>query len=248
LNALAPLGINLTFLISQIVNFLVLLLILRAWAWKPIRRMLEQRRERIAQGLEDARVAAEARANAEKEAQGLLGQAQVEANQKIREAAERAEQVGREIRAVAEKDAAATREAAAAEAEQARAAALGELRGQVAALAIAAAQKLIGESLDDRRQRHLVEEFFSGIKDGRVVVLEGQALQGASAEVTSALPLTDAEQDTVRQTLAKPLGAGASLSFRVNPAILGGLVVRVGDKIIDGSVAGKLEGLRQSLR
>jgi F-type H+-transporting ATPase subunit b len=81
-----------------------------------------------------------------------------------------------------------------------------------------------------------------------VVVLEGEALQGASAEVTSALPLTEAEQDTVRQQLAKPLAGGASLSFRVNPAILGGLVIRVGDKVIDGSVAGKLEGLRQSLR
>jgi len=248
LDALAPLGINLTFLISQIVNFVVLLLILRAWAWKPIRRMLDQRRERIAQGLEDARVAAEARANAEKEAQAVLSQAQVEANQKVRESAERAEQVAREIRAAAEKDAASAREAAAGEAEQARAAALGELRGQVAALAIAAAQKLIGESLDEKRQRHLVEEFFSGIKDGRVVVLEGEALQGASAEVTSALPLTDSEQQVVRQQLAKPLGSGASLSFRVNPAILGGLIVRVGDKVIDGSVAGKLEGLRQSLR
>jgi F-type H+-transporting ATPase subunit b len=247
-DALAPLGINLTFLITQIVNFVVLLLILRMWAWKPILRALEQRRERIAQGLEDARVAAEARANAEKEAQALLGRAQADANQKIREAAERAEQVAREIHAAAEKDAVAVRQAAAAEAEQTRTAALGELRGQVAALAIAAAQKLIGDSLDEKRQRHLVEEFFSGIKDGRVVVLEGEALQGASAEVTSALPLTEAEQEMVRKQLAKPLGAGASLSFRVNPAILGGLVVRLGDKVIDGSVAGKLEGLRQSLR
>jgi len=247
-DALAPLGINLTFLITQIVNFVVLLLILRMWAWKPILRALEQRRERIAQGLEDARVAAEARANAEKEAQALLGRAQADANQKIREAAERAEQVAREIHAAAEKDAAAVRQAAAAEAEQTRTAALAELRGQVAALAIAAAQKLIGDSLDEKRQRHLVEEFFSGIKDGRVVVLEGEALQGASAEVTSALPLTEAEQEMVRKQLAKPLGAGASLSFRVNPAILGGLVVRLGDKVIDGSVAGKLEGLRQSLR
>jgi F-type H+-transporting ATPase subunit b len=248
LDALAPLGINLTFLISQIVNFIVLLLILRAWAWKPIRRMLEQRRERIAQGLEDARVAAEARANAEKEAQAILGQAQADANQRIRESSERAEQVAREIHAAAEKEAAALREAAAGEADQAKTAALGELRGQVAALAIAAAQKLIGESLDEKRQRHLVEEFFSGIRDGRVLVLEGEALHGASAEVTSALPLTEAEQETVRKQLAKPLGAGASTSFRVNPAILGGLVIRVGDKVIDGSVAGKLEGLRQSLR
>lgn len=242
------LGINLGYLLVQILNFAIIFVVLRVWVYKPIVGLLEKRRERIAQGLEDARVAAEARANAEKEAQAILTQAQADANQKIREASERAEQVTREIRAAAEKDAAAVREAAAGEAEEARTTALGELRGQVAALAIAAAQKLIGESLDEKRQRHLVEEFFSGIKDGRVVVLEGESPKGASAEITSALPLTEAEQETVRKQLAKPLGAGASLSFRVNPAILGGLVIRVGDKVIDGSVAGKLEGLRQSLR
>jgi len=245
---LEALGINLGYLFVQILNFAIIFVVLRVWVYKPILGLLEKRRERIAQGLEDARVAAEARANAEKEAQAILGRAQADANQKVRESAERAEQVAREIHAAAEKDAAAVRAAAAGEAEQARSAALGELRGQVAALAIAAAQKLIGESLDEKRQRHLVQEFFSGIKDGRVVVLEGETLQGASAEVTSALPLTEAEQDTVRKQLAKPLGAGAPLSFRVNPAILGGLVIRVGDKVIDGSVAGKLEGLRQSLR
>jgi len=245
---LEALGINLGYLFVQILNFAIIFVVLRVWVYKPILGLLERRRERIAQGLEDARVAAEARANAEKEAQALLGRAQADANQKVRESAERAEQVAREIHAAAEKDAAAVRQAAAGEAEQARSAALGELRGQVAALAIAAAQKLIGESLDEKRQRHLVQEFFSGIKEGRVVVLEGETLQGASAEVTSALPLTEAEQDTVRKQLAKPLGAGAPLSFRVNPAILGGLVIRVGDKVIDGSVAGQLEGLRQSLR
>jgi len=245
---LEALGINLGYLLVQILNFAIIFVVLRVWVYKPILGLLERRRQRIAQGLEDARVAAEARANAEKEAQAILGQAQADANQRVRESAERAEQVAREIHAAAEKDAAAVREAAAGEAEQARSAALGELRGQVAALAIAAAQKLIGESLDEKRQRHLVEEFFSGIKDGRVLVLEGEALQGASAEVTSALPLTEAEQATVSKQLAKPLGAGASLSFRVDPAILGGLVIRVGDKVIDGSVAGKLEGLRQSLR
>jgi len=245
---LEALGINLGYLFVQILNFAIIFIVLRVWVYKPILGLLERRRERIAQGLEDARVAAEARANAEKEAQAILGRAQADANQKVRESAERAEQVAREIHAAAEKDAAAVRAAAAGEAEQARSAALGELRGQVAALAIAAAQKLIGESLDEKRQRHLVQEFFSGIKEGRVVVLEGETLQGASAEVTSALPLTEAEQDTVRKQLAKPLGAGAPLSFRVNPAILGGLVIRVGDKVIDGSVAGQLEGLRQSLR
>jgi len=245
---LEALGLNLGYLLVQTLNFLIVFVVLRVWVYKPIVGLLERRRQSIAQGLEDARVAAEARANAEKEAQAVLGQAQAEADQKIRAASERAELVAREIRAEAEKEAMAIRESASREAEEAKAQALGELRGEVAALAIAASQKLIGESLDEERQRALVQEFFSGVRKGRVLVLEGETLQGSTAEVTSALPLTDEEQETVRKQLAKPLGSGATLTFRVRPAILGGLVVRVGDKVIDGSVAGKLEGLRQSLR
>ena len=126
----------------------------------------------------------------------MLAKAQQDANQRTRQAAEAAEQVAREIKAAAEKEAAEIRVAAAAEAEQAKLQALTELRGQVAALSIAAAEKLIRESLDEKRQRALIAEFFSGIRGGKVTLLEGEKIAGASAQVTSALPLTSDEQQT----------------------------------------------------
>lgn len=242
------LGLNLGYLLVQIFNFAILFVILRAWVFKPIVGLLERRRETIAQGVEDARIAAEARANAEKEAQAILTDAQKQANERVRESSARAEEVAKEIHAEAEKEAAQIREAALEEAQQAKEQALGELRGQIAALAIAAAQKVVGASLDEKRQRGLIDEFFSGIKSGKVVLMEGEEVAGASAEVTSALPLTEAEQQAVRKDVIAKLGENATLSFRVDPAILGGLIVRVGDKILDGSVSGKLEELRQTLR
>ena len=124
---------------------------------------------------------------------------------------------------------------------------MADLRHQVAALTIAAAQKLVGEALDEKRQHTLIDEFFSGVKSGKVIVLEGSMASGAAAEVTSALPLTDTEQGTVKKDLLAKTGA-ADVIFRVDPAILGGLVVKVGDKVLDGSVAGKLENLRENLR
>lgn len=241
------LGINLGYLLVQIVNFAIMFIILRAWVFKPLMGMLERRRQAIAEGLEDARVAAEARANAEKEAQAISDKAQQDANERVREATERAEQVAKDIRAAAEQEAVRIREEAAEETEQTRAQALVELRGQVGALAIAAAQKVIGEALDEKRQHALIDEFFSGVREGEVVILEGEGLAGVSAEVTSALPLTDKEKDTVREEIVGKIGTGATISFRVNPSILGGLVIRVGDKVLDGSVAGKLESLHQSL-
>ena len=242
------LGINLGYLIVQVFNFLIIFTILVAWVYRPLLNMLRQRRENIAKGLEDARIAAEARENAEKEAEKILAKAQQEASQIVREATGRGEQVQKEIKEAAEVEAVTIREAAQADAGQAKEQALGELRSQVAALAIAAAQKLIGDSLDEKRQHALIEEFFSGVKKGTVVLIEGESISGDSAEVTSALPLTKSEQGTVTKDVAGKLGDDAKINFQVDPSILGGLIIRVGDKVLDGSVAGKLNDLRQNLR
>jgi len=236
------LGINLGLLIVQIIAFIIVFLTLNAWVYKPMLDMMETRKQKIAQGLEDARVAADARANAEKEAAKIIGEAQAEAGKVVREATERAESAGKDVKAAAEAEAAKAREAAVAEAELERTRVLGDLRGQVAALAIAAANKIIGEALDEKKQRALLDEFFSGVKSGKVVVVDGD-FKGDAAEVTSALPLTNDEQDAVK----KNFGA-KDVTFKVDPAILGGLVVKIGDKVLDGSVAGKLEGLRHSMK
>jgi F-type H+-transporting ATPase subunit b len=235
------LGINLGLLIVQLIAFAIVFLTLNAWVYKPILDMMESRKQKIAQGLEDARVAAEARANAEKEAAKVLAEAQAEASKVVREATERAASAGKDVKAAAEAEAAKAREAAMAEAELERNRILGDLRGQVAALAIAAANKLVGDALDEKKQHALIDEFFSGVKGGKVVVADG--LTGDSAVVTSALPLTNAEQDTVKKSVSVK-----EVSFKVDPSILGGLVIKVGDKVLDGSVAGKLEGLRQTLK
>jgi F-type H+-transporting ATPase subunit b len=241
------LGINLGYLIVQILNFAIIFVVLRVWVFKPIVNLLEKRRQTIAQGLEDARIAAEARANAEKEAEKVIAEAQAQANKIVREATERAEQAAVELRTGADREAEGRRKAALAEAEQVRIQALGELRGQVAALAIAAAQKVIGETLDERRQQRLIEEFFSGITSGKVVVLEGQNLRGERAVVTSALPLGAQEQESITLDLRKQLGGKAAVEYRVDPSILGGLVIRVGDKVIDGSVSARLAELGQRM-
>ena len=241
------LGLNLPFFLVQVVNLLIVYTVVTKWVVGPITNMLDQRRKTISQGLEDARVAAEARANAEKEAAKIVAEAQAKASAVVREATERAESAARDVKAAADVDAKKSAEKALAAVDEERNRILGDLRGQVAALSIAATQKLVGEALDEKRQHALIDEFFSGVKSGKIVVMEDAKLSGASAEITSALPLTQAEQDTVKKDVIAKSGAQA-VSFRVDPTILGGLVIKVGDKVLDGSVAGKLEGLRANLR
>jgi len=242
------LGINLGLLVVQLLNFIILLIVLGAWGYKPVLAALAERKKKVEQGLKDAQVAAEARANAEQEAQKVLAEAQDEANRRLAEATARAEKAAAEVLAAADTERLRRLQTAQADATQERDRLLGDLRSQIATLAIAAANKLIGETLDERRQRALIDQFFSGVKAGQVVVLKDAAISGVAATITSALPLTPAEQSTVQKELVSRLGDAATIRFKVNPAILGGLVVRVGDKVIDGSVAGQLEGLRASLK
>lgn len=239
-----PLGIDPGILLAQLVNFVILLLILRVIAYQPLRKVLEQRKQRIAQGLEDARRAEEKLANIEKDYQAKLDEARVEGQKIVAEASATAEKQAAAIVAKANEDVARMKAQAQEEAELERNRILADLRSQVASLAIAAANKLIGVSFDEQRQRALVDEFFSGVRSGKVVVLEANDLP-AKVQVTSALPLSESEQAAIQVDLS---GHGASeVEFRVDPKILGGLVIRAGDRVVDASVAGQLESLRQSL-
>jgi len=244
---LEKLGLNLGYLIVQILNFAVVFLTLKAWVYDPLTKMLAERREKIAQGLEDARIAAEARANAEKEADRIITEAQGQAAGIVRDATQRAESVEKDRLAGLDAQLAERRQNLEADLEQQKNVMLANLRGQVVNLAIAGARQLIQESLsgDESRQRSLLDEFFTGIRKGQVTELQGQNLSGEVVEVISAIPLNAQEQETVRNSI----GSGAKeVRFRTDPALLGGIVVRAGDRVIDASVRTRLQEMRQSLQ
>ena len=246
--ALGSLGINLTFLLSQAINFLILFGLLTVLLWRPAMQRLDARREMLRKQREDAEAIAQARAEMEKEREQILGEARAEANRLLAEARERARQIVEQATAEAHQQAEQLLVQARRDAEEERNLLLGQMREEIAALAIAAAHKLIGEALDEQRQRALVDAFFSGIREGRVEVLpEGMERADGPVTVISAVPLTEAEQETVRKELAARLGEDAEVVFQVDPQILGGLVVRIGDHVIDGSFAGQLEQLRETM-
>ena len=67
------------------------------------------------------------------------------------------------------------------------------------------------------------------------------------AVVTTAVPLTDAERETLRAKLAERFGPDLEFQYEVDDALIGGVHLRVGDQVIDGTVAGKLAALRDQL-
>ena len=241
-----PLGIVPGIVLAQCLNFLLLILVLRVIAFKPLLKVLDQRKERIAKGIEDARKAEARLANIEADYSKRMDEARAEGQKTVAELTANAEKQAQAIIAKANEDAARLKVQAQEDALLERNKALADLRSQVVALSMAAANKLVGEAMDEKRQRVLVDEFFSGVKAGKVVLLDpGVSATGAKAEVTSALPLSATEQTSITSDLT---GRGASeVEFKVDPKILGGLLVRVGDRVVDASVSGRMEAMRSSL-
>ena len=69
----------------------------------------------------------------------------------------------------------------------------------------------------------------------------------AIAEVTTADRLNEAEQDLVREKLEEITNQQIELDLKIDPEIIGGIIIRVGDQVIDGSVRNKLEKMRTRL-
>jgi F-type H+-transporting ATPase subunit b len=244
---LEALGLNLGYLLVQILNFAIVFVVLRAWVYQPILNMLEKRKEKISRSLEDARKAEEARQNAESEAAKILEEARAKANGIVREASEKADQAADNIKAEANQKAKDIQQEALKDAEEERNRILMDVRGQVAALAIAAAQKLIGAAMDEKKQQALVDEFFSSVKQGKVVVLGEDKFMGKTAIVTSALPLTDKEKSVLKDDILKRSKDKLEISFEVDPNLLGGLKIQVDDMLYDHSVASQLSEMRDKL-
>lgn len=230
------LGINPGYLLVQIIAFVVIYVLLTRFIYDPLVNMLRARRERIAKGLEDAAIAANARRDAEAEAEKIRQAAQSEVQKVIEEGRQRGDEVAKQIEAQARQEADRILADARVRAQEERNAELAGLRGQVAAISMAVAQRLIGETLDQKRQQALVDDFFTKVP-AAAKSLSGQV------EVVSAMPLSESEQAKVR----RETGAD-DVVFSVDPNILGGLIIRSGDRVVDGSVRSGLNEMGERLR
>ncbi len=101
------------------------------------------------------------------------------------------------------------------------------------------ARDLLGKMAGGRRLQEL---------KGKLAEIERRGRGGsADAEVITAVPLTAAERAVIEERLRDRHGEELPIAYHVDPAILGGVVVRVGDRMVDGSVASRLGQLREVL-
>jgi F-type H+-transporting ATPase subunit b len=151
-------GVDWSHFISQVISFVIVAVLLQRFAYKPILQVLEQRRQRIAEGLANAdRIKAEL-AKTEAARQEVLNQANIQANRLIEEARAAAarvqEQETQKAITAAEQIIAKAREAAA----QDHARMLAELKREVGHLVVATTARVTGKILTPQDQQRLTEE------------------------------------------------------------------------------------------
>ncbi len=149
MDALNTLGINGMGFISQVVNFVVIMLLLTSLLYNPLRRTLIARRERIAEGIKQAEVAKVAAAEAERTKQKILEEARNEAQQIRATATRDADHATQSIRTRAEEDATEIRQRAQQEAEAQKEAVLHDAQRQIAELAMLGAERILERELQN---------------------------------------------------------------------------------------------------
>jgi F-type H+-transporting ATPase subunit b len=159
MEALSALGIDWKLLLAQGVNFLVLLYILKRFAYKPMLDHLEQRTARIERGLRDAEAAKIRLEEAAAKEEAILGKAREAAKQIVADAEIAAEKRGEKIVAEVEKKAASLLEEAKKHAEQERDSLFREAKNEIAGLVLAATEKVLQEKLAGSTDEELAKRF-----------------------------------------------------------------------------------------
>ena len=152
------LGLNLPALIAQLVSFLLLLIVFRALLYKPLLKMLDERKQRIQEGLDASEEAKRRLSQTEQEVAKELEKARQQGQENIAQAQQISARIQEEARQAARAEAELLLERARSEIQLERDSAIAQLRQEFADLTITAAERVIKEELDPSKHRRLIEE------------------------------------------------------------------------------------------
>jgi len=152
------LGLTLPSFIGQLINFLILLGLLTFFGYKPIRKMLDERSNRIKKSMEYAEATKKEYERTRVEVEKQISKAREEGQSIIGQSEQAGERIKEEARQEARKEAQAIVDRTREELERERDKAINELRKEFVDTAILAAEKVISETLDKEKHRSLIEK------------------------------------------------------------------------------------------
>lgn len=153
------LSIELNVLIFAIINFVILVTVLTKFLYKPVVKMLDERKNAINEALDSAEQARLEVAGTEEHLRAEITKARAEAASIVADARLRGEAARTDIVEAARKEAGEITKAATAEIEAEKNRAIAELKGQIADMALLATEKLLADGLTDAQQRKLMDKY-----------------------------------------------------------------------------------------
>lgn len=155
---LGKLGIDWKLLIAQIINFFILLYVLKRFAYKPVLKLLEDRKKKIEKGLKDTEEAHRKLTEIVQKEKEILNEAHKKAQVVLKKAEDLARKNKEEIALEAKTQAEKIIADAKVSIESEKTKILREVKSKVAELVVLATEKVIGEKIDEKRDRELIEK------------------------------------------------------------------------------------------
>lgn len=157
------LGIDSRILLAQFINFAILAWVLWRYAYKPVFRILENRKKKIEKGIDDAEKAALKLQEAQQESKRIILEARQEAIQVLERAQSKGEERQQEIIKKAESEIGVIMEKERSKIAAEKNNSLTELKGEVASLVMISLQKFLENNLDDKKDKELVAKIISNL-------------------------------------------------------------------------------------
>ncbi len=239
------LNINLSTLLLQVANFLIMAYILTRFLFKPLKEMLDKRASRVTRAVDEAEKATrEAEVlrleyekkhdNIDAEIVALKNEARIVVDETRKQMLQEAYQ---EIEAM--------RARASEEIEQQRADALRLHRSKIGELVATLTRRMMEDILNPQLHQTYLDAFLDQLRSAQ---LEGRISTGGeetvSAELITTIPLAQENKARIATTLETVVSQPIDLTCRVDAGLVAGAMVRLGDTLIDGSLQGQLQQLR----
>ena len=240
-----PLEINLSTLLLQIANFLIMAFILTRFLFKPLKKMLDKRASQATKAMDEAeettREAERLRLEYEKKHENIDAEFTALKN----EARIVIDQTRQQMLQEAYEEIEAMRARAQEEIEQQRGEALRLHRSRIGELVTDLVQRMMEDILTPQLHQAYLDAFLNQL---RSVQLNGRISTNGeevvSAELITATPLAEESQTRAAALLEAAVSLPIDLTCRVDKDVIAGAMVRLGDMLIDGSLHGQLQQLR----
>ncbi|MDO8594027.1 MAG: F0F1 ATP synthase subunit B [bacterium] len=163
---LHALGIEWKIIVAQAINFAILLFVLGKFVYKPVMKMLDERREGTLKAIEREEFSTKKLLEAEADKESILVQARVESQRILEAARQDGEEMKKKFAAAAKEEIAKMHAEASLRLKSERTKLLSEVKGEIGSLVVSTIEQTLGDVLDARTQGKMVEQALAAIREG----------------------------------------------------------------------------------